>query len=55
MRSYIDYILDLLIRKEKEDMQAEERPSIQLEIQDYYITDEEEDQEEKNSVIIIDI
>jgi len=58
MRSYIDYILDLLIRKEKEDMQVEERPSIQLEIQDYYIINQDEKQdeeEEKSSVIIIDI
>ena len=55
MRSYINYILDLLIEKEEEDVQVEERPSIQLEIQDYYITNEKEDQEEKSSVIIIDI
>jgi hypothetical protein len=59
MKDYFRYIIDLLIKKEKEEEQVvDERPSIQLEIQDYYITDQDEKQdedEEKSSVIIIDI
>lgn len=60
MRDYFKFILDLLIKEKEKENQVEEdhRPSIQLEIQDEYITfpeKDQEDEEEKSSVIIIDI
>ena len=60
MRDYFKFILDLLIKEKEKVNQVEEdnRPSIQLEIQDEYIIfpeKDQEDEEEKSSVIIIDI
>jgi hypothetical protein len=59
MREYFKFILDLIIKEKKEDRQEEDnRPSIQLEIQDEHIIfpdKNQEDEREKSSVIIIDI
>lgn len=60
MRDYFKFILDLLIKEKEKENQVEEdnRPSIQLEIQDEYTIfpeKDQEDEEEKSSVIIIDI
>ena len=52
-------ILDLLIRDKKENqLEDDDRPCIQLEIQDEHIIfpeNNQEDDKEKSSVIIIDI
>jgi hypothetical protein len=58
MKDYLKYILDLIIRdKNKNEREMDDRPSIQIEIQDDYIIDSEKKKEEekKSSVIIIDI
>jgi len=59
MKDYIKYILDLLIRDKKENIQEEDnRPCVQLEIQEEHIIfpeEKQEEDEEKSSVIIIDI
>ena len=59
MKEYFKMILDLLMRDNKENRQQDDaRPCIQLEIQDEYIIfpeKDQEDEEEKSSVIIIDI
>ena len=58
MKDYLKYFIDLIIKKKEEEVELDDRPSIQLEIPIDYITDLEEKQEEdkeKSSVIIIDI
>tara|TARA_B100001094_G_scaffold326979_1_gene384181 strand:- start:1366 stop:1542 length:177 start_codon:yes stop_codon:yes gene_type:complete len=58
MTDYLKYIIDLLIKEKEEEQTVDERPSIQLEIQDYYITNQDkkqDEEEEKSSVIIIDL
>ena len=60
MKDYFKIILDLLIRDKKEKHQEDdERPCIQLEIQDehtiYSENNQEDDEEKESSVIIIDI
>ena len=59
MKDYFKMILDLLIRDNKEKHQEDDaRPCIQLEIQDEHIIfpeNNQEDDKEKSSVIIIDI
>ena len=58
MKDYLKYILDLIIRdNEKKEREVDDRPSIQIEIQDDYIIDSEKKKEEekKSSVTIIDI
>ena len=59
MKEYFKMILDLLTRDNKENQQEDDaRPCIQLEIQDEYTIfpeKDQEDEEEKSSVIIIDI
>ena len=58
MRDYFKFILDLLIKEKENQVEEDNRPSIQLEIQDEYIIfpeKDQEDEEEKSSVIIIDI
>ena len=58
MRDYFKFILDLLIKEKENQVEEDNRPSIQLEIQDEYTIfpeKDQEDEEEKSSVIIIDI
>lgn len=58
MKDYLKYFIDLLIKNKEEEVELDDLPSIQLEIPIDYITDLEEKQEEdeeKSSVIIIDI
>mgnify|MGYP003132528075 FL=1 len=60
MKDYFKMILDLLIRDKKEKHQEDDdRPCIQLEIQDehtiYSENNQEDDKEKESSVIIIDI
>ena len=58
MQDYLKYFIDLLIKKKEEEVELDDRPSIQLEIPIDYITDlekKQEEDEEKSSVIIIDI
>jgi hypothetical protein len=59
MKEYLKMILDLLIRDKKENqLEDDDRPCIQLEIQDEHIIfpeNNQEDDKEKSSVIIIDI
>jgi len=60
MKDYFKIILDLLIRDKKEKHQEDdERPCIQLEIQDehtiYSENNQDDDKEKESSVIIIDI
>ncbi len=58
MKDYLKYFIDLLIKNKEEEVELDNRPSIQLEIPIDYITNVEEKQEEdeeKSSVIIIDI
>jgi hypothetical protein len=59
MRNYLRYILDLLIKeREKKEIEVDDRPCVQLEIQEENIIfpeKEQEEKEEKSSVIIIDI
>lgn len=60
MIDYLKYILDLLIKNNKEEqVEINEQPCVQLEIQEDYIIfpeeKQEEDEEKESSVIIIDI
>ena len=60
MKDYFKINLDLLIRDKKEKHQEDdERPCIQLEIQDehtiYSENNQDDDKEKESSVIIIDI
>jgi hypothetical protein len=58
MKDYLKYFIDLITKKKEEEVELDDRPSIQLEIPIDYITNIEEKQEEdkeKSSVIVIDI
>ena len=60
MKDYFKMILDLLIRNNRDNQQEDDdRPCIQLEIQDehtiYSENNQEDDKEKESSVIIIDI
>ena len=59
MKDYFKMILDLLIRDNNKTYEEDNRPCIQIEIQDEHTifpeNNQEDDEEKESSVIIIDI